>query len=275
MWYSIVKNQQQLDEQDRLVDEEPTSINNENIFRLPSLVNSPSSSGKTHKHDADERNKFIINEIMSENMQLDNFKPHETKEFGTYEYVIRSRHLNNRATLNDKNHHSLDMNQTSSSNEEDSSNNLDPDADANDTLNDENALFDHLANSKKAKKNFKPTFSKKSTHNSNKLNRSLNLTSNNWLNDGANVSDSIPVVSVNGFSSNREKYTNNNGNPLVSNSYDHVSKDIYKNFGKIKQFNDYPQQITSFRSTHAKLPSIPIRRNNKIILNSQTTTTNM
>lgn len=145
-------------------------------------------------------------------MELANFRPHQLNEFGSVELTIRSkkqsRHslsLQNSHDVNDRNYH-----------------NQQHDLDQNQLLTSSQIEWNQL---KKPKKSYKKSLMFKNFKNNHK---SYNFLKDN-INDNNNEDD--------------EKETMLQQRSLNEFKYDSVTKNIYSNFGKVKQFNDYPQKI--------------------------------
>lgn len=204
----------------------------------------PTAPVVTHKleiveHDENElekltkNNYFSVDEIMSENMQLDNFKPHLENEFGSFQYTIRSRHL---------------MNNSLFSSDEESDQNGDSD-------NSDQKFIRHNQLKPILSQSF--TVRKKKKHqyltNSNSLELINNYSSKpNHLNTNSlfkqnklnHTFDNEGSINTFAFSSTYLNQSNltNKSKPY---EYNKITNDIYKIFGRTKQAISYPQQLSN------------------------------
>jgi hypothetical protein len=156
---------------------------------------------------------------MSDKMELANFRPHQLNEFGSVELTIRSKKQSRHSlSLQNSNDVSHDVNDRNDPNQQ-------HDLDQNQLLTSSQIEWNQL---KKPKKSYRKSLKFRNFKNNQ---RGYNLVKENNIdnNDANNEED--------------EKETMFQQRSLNEFKYDSVTKNIYSNFGKVKQFNDYPQKI--------------------------------
>ena len=209
----------------------------------------PVPAAATHKleiieHEENELDKltknnyFSVDEIMSENMQLDNFKPHLENEFGSFQYTIRSRHLLENSSFY--------------SDDDESEQNGDSDGNNDQKFTRHNQLKPILSQSftvrkKKKHHNFGNSNSLELINNYNSKSNHLNYNHSfklNKLNHTFDNEGSVITTSQFAYSSSYLNQSNLASKPRPY-EYNKITNDIYKIFGRTKQAISYPQQISN------------------------------
>jgi hypothetical protein len=186
-------------------------------------------------------NYFSVDEVMSDNMQLDNYKPHLDNEFGSFQYVIRSRHffsnksddhLSSNDDLFSEFTYDLGLGDLNRSNRvKFGKNNLKP---INTSFrfknNKQNQFNNQISDSLETFKTTKPN--NLSYLRLNKLNQQPNSD-----NDNGTV-----IASQYSYNLNTSISQSKSVKPY---EYDKISNDIYKIFGRTKPPINYPQQLSN------------------------------
>lgn len=215
----------------------------ENETALPVRTNSRRSTLLDEEIEVQEKiveqNKLLdINSIMANNLDIDNFKPHDVSEFGSFNYMIRSKNYNVKPTEDED---------TTFLKFKNNKINLNP------------------INRNKGDENLKSTSFNISSMNSKRLqpldknNPEKTSIENLFQGGGSN----LKLGKLKGNSCLNLNFSNENLDSDIQNTYrtnhdfeySKVTDDIYKTFGKPKQSKyNYPQQIHVLKTSRKPVP---------------------
>lgn len=192
----------------------------------------------TNKKDTIDKNSLLeISTLMANNLDINNFKPYDYSEFGSFNYVIRSRNYQGKPNDDDQDENRLKM----------KPNKLNP-IQRNKPENDQqlNSTSFNI-NSKEGKKLIK--------QDRNHPNQSIeDLLQNNLTGSNLKLGKIPGYVQVSGSTENLNNIGDNT-NRTTDFDYSKVTDDIYKAFGKQKQSKySYPQKITVLKTSRSNKP---------------------
>ena len=252
-----------------------------------SFLNNPLSDLLNPKEKKDETiNKFIDTSlIMTENMQLENIHLHKPSEFGSYNFVIRSK----RGDCSQKDKYQKEQTSNGSDDEDFIEKEMRVRFESESQLKSASFYFGNSSNSKYKKVNNLQSSNKINTNYDTALNafnqiNQLSTRERNFyntfqmprLNNGndetsnyikniyrqnnpfinvnqsvksINVNESFNCLSLSKFQTEKSRFNSNSYNNFV---YNKVSSDIYSKFGRTKPSMGYPQQIKNANFNNEK-----------------------
>ena len=203
-----------------------------------------------------------VSELMSKNIELDSYRPYHGSNFGSYNYVIRSKHLNNNdlddsalfsededdyyklSDINSKNFSSKnrkgDFNYKYSKSQAGQLKSI-----SFNVGSEKHKKFDGLSKNIFSNNLNSSSFNMKSNHlKSDKDDKFKNESLNNWYDGQYNSNNNKDkYIDETDNLHNETKYNQNQSISLSDFNYSKVTNDIYKNFGKNRNSFNYPQYI--------------------------------
>jgi hypothetical protein len=170
----------------------------------------------------ESNNLFDVNLIMSQNMSLDNYKPHDNSDFGSYQYTIRSKNNRNNNNNHHHHHHHHHIN------------------------NKHEILLSEDEDEIEFKKFHKFDFnSKVKILHKKQINKEASINLDEWVEKSLISESSNEIQSNNQLNENLENH-NKKTNQIMNPSFEYskVTDNIYKTFGRVRKPIDYPQQVT-------------------------------